>query len=126
MFLFNVPGSLVLTYLTTLRVDLSNLRDHKFCHYFLYSLNPICSCGSAIESTKHYLLHCSNLKNEKQTLLQNVINVNPNLLSMNQDALFQLLLSGNSTLTDNTGTFLLNPVIEYITSTNHFNDPLIL
>ena len=45
---------------------------------------------------------------------------------MNQDVLTHLLLHGDNTLTDSTITFLLNSVIEYITSTKHFNDPLIL
>ena len=55
-----------------------------------------------------------------------VRNVNPNLLSMKEDALTHLLLYGNNTLTDNTNTFFLNSVNEYITSTKRFNDPLIL
>ena len=45
---------------------------------------------------------------------------------MNEDALTHLLLYGDNTLTDNTNTFLLNSVIEYITSAKPFNDPLIL
>ena len=43
---------------------------------------------------------------------------------MKEDALTHLLLYGNNTLADVTNTFLLNSVIEYITSTKHFNDPL--
>ena len=60
--IFNVPNSLGLTYLTRLRVGLSHLREHKFRHNFRDSLNPICNCSNAIESTKHYLHHCSNFK----------------------------------------------------------------
>ena len=101
----NVLNSLGLTYLTRLRFGLSHLR--------------------VIEPTKHYLLHCSNFKNERQILLQNVRNVTPNLLSMNEDALTHLFLYGDNALTDNTNTFLLYSVIKYITSTKRFNDPLI-
>ena len=118
--IFNVPNSLGLTYFTRLCVGLSHLREHKFRHNFRNSLNPICSCGNAIESTKHYILHCSNFKNERKTVLQNVRIVNPNLLSMNKDAIYR-----DNTLTHNTNTFLLNSLIEYITSTKRFNDPLI-
>ena len=75
---------------------------------------------------KHYLLHCLNFKSERQSLLQNVRIVNRNLLSKNEDALKHLLFYGDSTLTDNTNTFLVNSVIEYITSTKRSNDPLIL
>ena len=99
----NVSNSLGLTYLTRLRVGLSHLREHKFHHNFLDSLNPTCNCGNAIESTKHYLLHCSNFKNQRQS--QNVRIVNPNRLSISKNAL-------NS--------------VEYIASAKRFNDPLIL
>ena len=99
----NVSNSLGLTYLTRLRVGLSHLREHKFHHNFRDSLNPTCNCGSAIESTKHYLLHCSNFKNQRQS--QNVRIVNPNRLSISKNAL-------NS--------------VENIASAKRFNDPLIL
>ena len=99
----NVSNSLGLTYLTRLRVGLSHLREHKFHHNFRDSLNPTCNCGNAIESTKHYLLHCSNFKNQRQS--QNVRIVNPNRLSISKNAL-------NS--------------VEYIASAKRFNDPLIL
>ena len=108
------------------RVGLSHLRGHKFRLNLRDSLNPICNCSNAIESTKHYLFHCSNFKNERQSLLQNVRIVNPNLISTNKDVLTHLLLYGDNTLTDNTNTFLLNCVIEYKTSTKCLNDPLIL
>ena len=52
--------------------------------------------------------------------------VNPNPLSMNDDVSIHLLLYDDNTYTDNTNTFLLNSVIEYITSRKRFNDPLIL
>ena len=64
--------------------------DDKTNSIFLRLNFPICNCGNAIESTKHYLLHCSNFKNERQSLLQNVRIFNPNLLSMNEDALTHL------------------------------------
>ena len=52
---FNTKG---IKYLTRLRLGLSHLREHKFKHGFLDSLNPICNCGLDIESTCHFLLHC--------------------------------------------------------------------
>ena len=61
-----------------------------------------------------------------QFLLQNDGIVNPNLLSMNENALIQLSLYDDNSLTDNINTFLLNFVIECIPSTKRFSDPLIL
>ena len=46
--------------LTRLRLGLSHLREHKFKHGFLDSLNPICSCGQNIEILTHFLLHCDS------------------------------------------------------------------
>ena len=123
---FNDPKSLGLTYLTRLRVGLSHLREHKFRHNFRDSLNPIFNCSNVIESTKHYLFHCSNSKSERQSLLQKVRTDNPNLLSLNEDASPHLLLCADNTLAHNRSNFLLNSVTEYITSTKHFRDPLIL
>ena len=101
-------------FLTRLRVGLIHLRDHKLRHYFRDSLNPICNCGNAIESIKHYFLHHLNFKNERQSLLQNVRTINSNLLFANQEALSLLLLHGDTTFTYNTNTviivILLNPV----------------
>ena len=123
---FNIPSTLGLTYLTRLRVGWSHLRDHKFCHTFWDSLNLLCNCDNATESTKHYLLHCPNFKNERPSFLQNVKIVNANLLSMNESMWTHLLLYGSNNLTDNTNTSLLNSVTEYITWTKRFNNPLIL
>ena len=108
--IFHICNSLGLTHLTRMRVGLSHLHEHRFWHNFRDSLNPICNRSNAIESTKHYLLHCSNFKNERQSLLQNVRIVNPNLLPMNEDALTHLQLYGGNILKDN--TFLLNSVIK--------------
>ena len=48
-------------------LGLSQLRFHKFKYNFQGTLNPICSSGT-VETTIHYLLHCPNLSNERQTL----------------------------------------------------------
>ena len=44
--------------ITRLRLELGHLREHKFKYNFQHCLNPLCSCGSSIESTSHFVLHC--------------------------------------------------------------------
>ena len=58
---FNTKG---IKHLARLRLGLSDLRDHKFKHGFLDSLNPVCSCGFDIETTCHFLFLCPNFINE--------------------------------------------------------------
>ena len=71
----------------------------------------MCNCGNAIELTKHIFPHYLNLQKERQSLLKNVRIVNPNLLSMNKDALTHFLLYGDYTVMDNTNTFIWKFVI---------------
>ena len=100
---FNNTFTLRLTCFTGLRVGLSYLRQHKFYHNIRDSLNSICNCANAIESTKHY-----------------------HLLSTKEDALTHLLLYGNNTLRDNTNTLILNSIIKYMTSTKRYNDSFVI
>ena len=48
---YNCFNTKDIKHLTRLRLGLSHLRDHKLKHDFLDSLNPVCSCGSDIETT---------------------------------------------------------------------------
>ena len=48
--------------LTRLILGLSHFREHKFKHNFQETLNPIFNCGEDIETSSHYLLHCSLMK----------------------------------------------------------------
>ena len=43
--------------LTQIRVDFSDLRDHRYDHRFNCP-SPICSCGIEDETTSHFLLCC--------------------------------------------------------------------
>ena len=97
-------------YLTRLRLGLSHLRDHKFKHGFLDSLNPICSCGLDIETTCHYLLHCPNFINERTLFLNDVSRITKDALPSFDSA---------------TNTLILNASVEYILSSERFDGPLL-
>ena len=55
----------------------------KFKHGFLDSLNPICICGQDIETSAHFILHCSNYSNRRLTFLNIIRNIDSNILSKN-------------------------------------------
>ena len=82
--------------LTRLRLGLSHLREHKFKHGFLDSLNPICSCGQNIETSTHFLLHCSNYSNERLTFLNIIRNIDRNNLNENDLKVTGTRLYGDS------------------------------
>ena len=47
--------------ITSLRLGINHLREHKFKHGFQDLLNPLCTCGNDVESTEHFLLHSPQL-----------------------------------------------------------------
>ena len=57
---FIADSSEAIKFLTRIRLGLSHLADHKFRHSFQDCVNPICSCGQEIETSTHFLFHCSN------------------------------------------------------------------
>ena len=119
---FNTKG---IKYLPRLRLGLSHLRDHKFKHGFLDSLNPICSCGLEIETMCHYLFHCPNFINERTLLLNDVSRITKDALPSFQTTFFKLLRYGNDSFDSVTNTLILNPSVEYILSSKRFDGPLL-
>ena len=59
--LFGIHDILGVKLLTRLRLNFSHLNEHKFRHNFKDTINPMCSCGSDIESTMHFLLKLPKL-----------------------------------------------------------------
>ena len=60
--------------LTRLRVQFSDLREHKFRHKFQCS-SPMCLCQKGIENNEHFLLHCPRQSNHRKGLLGLTLNV---------------------------------------------------
>ena len=119
---FNTKG---IKYLTRLRLGLSHLRERKFKHGFLDSLNPICNCGLDIETTCHFLLHCSNFINERTLLLNDVSRITKDALPSCETALVKLLLYGDDSFDSVANTLILNASLEYISSSKRSDGPLL-
>ena len=105
---------------------MSHLLQHIFKHNFQDCLNPICICGLDIESTSHFLLHCPTFNDERYTLLStfNKNKTDYKILELTKSSLTQSLLFGNTSF-DRKKTLILNATIEYILSTERFEEPLI-
>ena len=110
--------------LTTLRVGLSHLREHKFKHSFQDTLNPICNCGEDIETKSHYLFHCPDYLEERKTLLNTISCIVPNIFDFNNDQLIEILLYGKEDLDNINNTSILDATINYLIETKRFNAQL--
>ena len=111
--------------LTRLRLGLSHLREHKFKHGFLDSLNPIGSSGQNIETSTHFLLHCSNYSNERLTFLNIIRNIDSNILSKNDLKVTETLLYGDSSYDDTKNTLIMNATMEFLFTSKRFDVPLV-
>lgn len=107
----DVPNSLGLTYLISLRVGLSYLREYALHHNFWDSLNSVCNYDHVTEPTK-LPIHKWGRVNTLITLWRQYLNHGR--------------IKYIHGLTNSTNTFLLNFIIECITSVKRFGNPLIL
>ena len=82
------------------------------------------NCRTDVETTTHYLLHCSLFSDESLILIINTQNTDNNILNLNDSRLSEVLLFGNSSFNNTKNTFTLNTTIEYITSLKRLEVPL--
>ena len=118
------PEGLIL--LTRLRLGFSHLRVHKFRHNFQDTLNPICSCRHDIETTSHFLLNCPLYINNRTTLLNKIKTINSDLTTKSDKILSNILLYGDTSLSAENNTFILNSTIEFLIESTRFEEPLLL
>ena len=78
--MFQADSSEGLKFLTRIKYGLSHLADHKFRLNFQDCVNPVCSCGQEIETSTHFLLHCSIYHSARQTLFEKVKKIDSSIL----------------------------------------------
>ena len=106
--------------LTRMRVNFSDLRDHRFNHSFNCP-SPICDCSVEIESPEHFFLRCPKYISQRQTLLSNIataIHADPSVLP--DSHLTNILLFGSPSYNNITNKIITNASLHYIKSTGRF------
>ena len=80
--LFGIYDPLGVKLLTRLRLQFSQLNGHKFRHAFSDTINPMCGCGTEIETTEHFLLCCQFYSTQRLELFEKLEKVEPNFLRL--------------------------------------------
>ena len=114
--------------LTSFRLGLSHLNEHRFNHNFQSCINPSSSCSLTIESTTHFLLHChhfSNICSALLTSINEVLGSITNLSDLSDCALVKILLFGDQNYTQVENTYIINATIKYLLDSERFNGPLL-
>ena len=75
-YLFSIHNPVGVKHLTRLRLQLSNLNEHKFRHGFEDKISPMCSCNAEIESNEHFLLRCHFYSSQRLELYDKLNKIN--------------------------------------------------
>ena len=98
--------------MTRLRIGFGHLKEHKFKHSFQDSVNPLCGCGSDIESTVHFLPHSPNFTTQRRTLSNKLKSNNASILTENENSVVRTFLFGRSDFTCSTNKEIINVIIK--------------
>ena len=120
VFLCNNPKGIKL--LTRLRLDLSHLREHKFKNNFQDKLNPICNCGEDIESSCHFLLHCSLYSNERLALLDDIEGIDNSIFEISDSQIVDVLFHGEKFLDISSNKNIMNVTMDFLLKTKRFDE----
>ena len=123
--LFDCLNPIGIKYITRIRLELSHLREHKFKYSFQDTFNPICNCSNDVESAINVFLHCPLYSKERHPLLSSLVNIDHTLLDNTDFSLTQILLFGNTTFNAKENTKIINLVIDSVSSTKRFDEPLL-
>ena len=110
--------------LTRLRLGLSHLRDHKFKHNFQDTHNPICNCGEDIETSCHYLLHCSLYTNERLALLNAIQGIDSSIWEITDSHIVEVLPYGRKFLDISSNINILNATVDFLLEIKRFDERL--
>ena len=81
------------------------------------------SRGENIETSTHFLLHCSNYSNERLSFLNIIRNIDSNNLSKNDLKVTETLLYGDSSYDDTNNTLIMNATMEFLFASKRFDVP---
>ena len=92
---FNVSHLKGLIILTRPCADDSHLREHKFKHSFLDTLNPTCIHGFDIETMNHFFLHSLRFTIERENLLLKIERIIPDIFRKTDTSIISIFLYGD-------------------------------
>ena len=124
--IFKVSCSAGSNFVTRLRVGLCHLLELKFRDNIRDSVNSVCYIGKGTETTKRFFVCCKVFVHEKQALLHNMRDIDPNIFPLIENALTQIQLYGDTKFKDISNIWPFNLVTELILLIKRFDNLLIL
>ena len=110
----------VIKLMTRLRLGLSHLREHKFNHNFKNCINPLV----VVVVILLRFLHCPLFDDKRITLLSTLNKIDCKLIETSESSVIETLLFENSLFDLKKNSLILNASIDYILSTERFEEAL--
>ena len=113
-------NALGLKLLTRFRLGLSYPSEYRFNHNFEDSINPLCSCSLEVESITKFFLHCLNIVNIRNTLLNKLNSISFDISNCSDKTLSKLILYRNPNFSFQQHSDIFNASIEYKINSKRF------
>ena len=125
-YLFSIHNPVGVKHLTRLRLQLSNLNEHKFRHGFEDKISPMCSCNAEIESNEHFLLRCHFYSSQRLELFDKLNKINSSFFKLSAKDQVNILLYGYSSKKPiSLNEDIIKLVINFLIESGRFDRPLI-
>ena len=115
--LFSIHHPVGVKLLVRLRLGFSHLHKHKLRHNFHDTPNPLCSSSLEPKTTSHYLLCYHNFSSARLALMDDLNLIDPAISQLNEIALADILLYGDSKKSTSENRKILQSTIKYIFAT---------
>ena len=106
--------------LTKIRVEFSDLRDHRYNHNF-NCISPTCKCTRDRETSVHYFLRCPLYERNRTTLLSKISDIiHSDVRVLPDDHLLHILLYGSNMYNTIVNKLVIEATIKFIHQTGRF------
>ena len=117
---FGIRDKVGIKLITKIRVDFSDLRDHRYNHNF-NCVSPTCSCGAEDETSVHYFLCCPRYTVQRTILLSKISEIMASDVSaIPNEHLTYIILYGSNVFNSISNRLIIEESILYINSTGRF------
>ena len=118
--IYNIHDLIGIRLLTQLRVEFSDLREHRFRHNVLCS-RLFCTCQTGIEDNDHFLLRCPRFSPHRRGLLDLLSrSIDFDIMRLSSKESTTLLLYAHPDLSTITNRIIIEGTLRFIKSTGRF------
>ena len=104
-----------------MRLSLSPLKGHKWCHNFVDTPCGNCHCNQGIEDTSHFLFSCPFYATQRATLVSSVNDILHKVSLNHLENQSKLYLYGDPSINSSDNNKIILFTIKYIKETKRFS-----